>query len=696
MDRRTFVRDSFIGIAGLSSLATPPATLSDSSAPQDRQAGVYVKSHLPVRSAPVSKTEVMDGRYLLKQFAPRALSKFILDRIPLQVAISGKALDLQLHRTRPFRLEGRVGELAVSIDYDYLDDPPALRWKIALRNEGKTPIENLAITPLLAHLSVDPDKDHPRVRHLTGSYHFDATYPPRAFRLTEERFTTHELCKPVRIASGATSSAYEHVPVFQFALGPYGNLAGLFVSFEWSSRWYLEARWERFYGEPRPDFLIEGNVGLETLRLGPKESLELPRVHMGFFEGKDWSAADNATRRYVREALAAKIQGRVPLPPVSYDHWFGLEQFFDVEILKRQADRAAELGCEYFCLDAAWYTIKNNFADGLGNWYAPDPKKFPHGVEELSEHVRNLGMGFGLWHLIEVAAPGTEVLKRHPELYLDSPDSSTALKHLRTDLPEGRELALGFLRKWIKDWSLTWMRWELSDPQRWTYAVDPSGKLNLAYMKGLYEVVDTLRAEFPNLYIEGCSGGGTRMDWGFAVRTHGTWLSDHTTNPEVCRFMQSGASRFWPAHFLNSAVRVHRHTGDVDATPHNLLSRMVGTMSFNGDIANWSPAATELAKKHVRVYKQIRHLLDNVIVFPLPQPHSDGDWDVVLVGDEAGENLLLYAFRMEGSDRVAFEAPEGNWRQLLGSDNARIEQEGSRSILHLERDTSSLWALRLV
>lgn len=660
-------------------------------------------SNKPTLTDQAAETAV-GGEDLIARFAPQQLAQVIRRRVPLRISVSGKTLDLQFREVRPSVLEGQNQGLVVTIDYSYDTDYQALKWNITLHNESKEAIKNISILPLLLALTVDPNKDYPRVRHLSGSNHYDATYPPRAFRLDEERFMTHDHSKSVRIASAPGGSAYDHVPVLQFAIGPYGNMAGLFVGFEWSSRWYLEARWERnsFTGEPRPDFLIEGNVGLGTLQLDPGESLALPRIHMGFFQGPDWNSCDNALRRYVREKIAAKFEGKVPLPPVSYDHWFGIHQFFDVEDLKRQADRAAELGCEYFCVDAAWYPIKNSFIDGLGNWYSPDPKKFPHGIEELSEHVRKLGMGFGIWHLIEAGAEDSEVVQRHPNLYYGksaamgqdpNPQSPVQLRYLRLDLPEGRNLALGIIRKWIKDWHLTWMRWECSDPQSWTYMVDPSGKLNLIYMNGFYQVIDTIRTEFPDLYIEGVQGGGTRLDWGMAARTHGTWLSDHTANPDVSRFMQTGASRFWPAHLLNSAVRAHRNSGDSEVTPHNLLSRMVGTMSFNGDIAQWSPQATELAKKYVQVYKSIRPLLAKPALFLLPQPRGDRDWDLVLFGDEGGKRLL-FVFRLEGPEDVYIKAPHGQWTQLLGSDKAKIEMRGDGILLHLDRNSSALWELK--
>ena len=633
-----------------------------------------------------SPRSVQNGGMLISTFAPSNLGNLLVKRVPVAIAINGRSAELQLTPVDDRRLEGRTSDgLSITIDYQFLPEVKVLRWVTSIRNSSSHRVENIEITPLEIPMEVIPDRDHPRVRHLTGSYHYDAAYPPRAFRLQEERMMTHDHAKPIRISSGS-ASAYDNSPELQFAVGPYGTLQGFYVAFEWSSRWFLEATWSRnsFTGEPRPEFLVRGNVGLGKMALAPGEQITLPRVHLGFWEGADWGAADKSMRAYVRDVLAAKLNGKSPLPPVSYDHWFGIHQFFDVADLKRQADKAAQLGVEYFCLDAAWYPVKDNFADGLGNWY-PDPKKFPNGIEELSEHVRKLGMGFGLWHMLELATPGTKAPREHPAIFYKG-------AHLRLDLKEGQDFALNTLRKWINDWKITWFRWEFSDPDPWIYEIDPSGKASLSYINGLYRVIDTIRAEHPDLYIEGCQGGGTRMDWGFAVRTHGTWLNDHTNNPEVVRFFQTGASRFWPAHFLNMAIRVHRNSGDSEVYPHNLLSRMVGTMSFNGDIAQWSSEATRQAAQYVATYKTFRNLLDQSVEFPLDQPRSDREWDAVLVG-EPGQKRLLFAFRMEGPDSVAFKLPAGKWTRILGSDKATLSPSAAGAQVSLDRNSSALWEL---
>lgn len=626
---------------------------------------------------------------LVSRAAPRLLAETLRRLPPIAVTSGGDILSLPFERTEMGHYEARAGNLHVTLHCDYLPDYRALRWTTTLSNTGDTPLTNLGVLPLLLRLDADPALYSPRVRHLGGSYHYDGVYPPRAFRESEEVFITHDHCKPARIESGAYGSAFQDVPLLQFAVGRQGILAGFTVGFEWSGRWFLEAAWERnsFEGEARPDLLVRGNVGMETFRLEPGESVTLPRIHLVFAQTQDWDGLSNAFRRYVTESLAPSLQGDPPLPPVSYDHWFGIHQNFDVKDMMRQAERAAEIGCEYFCLDAAWYQCKH-WTDGPGNWFTPDPMKFPNGVEELSAHVRSLGMTFGLWHMLENAVEGTEFRTRRPDLFLYEGKPSG----LRLDLPEGRAFVLERLRYWCENWKVRWMRWESLAPD-WTYQHDPTGKLALAYVRGYYEIIDTLRSEVPDLYIEGCQGGGMRFDLGMVARTHGTWLSDHTAHPDVCRFCQTGALRFWPPQYLNSAVRVHRNTGDKESFAHNFLSRMVGTMSFNGDIAQWSEAAAKLAKQHVQVYKQIRFLLAQPVFFPLPQPRSPRDWDAVLYGDGSGAGQLLYAFRMEGPERLSIPMPQGQgeWKRLLGSETAQIEAGNGGVRLSLESNSSALW-----
>ena len=74
----------------------------------------------------------------------------------------------------------------------------------------------------------------PRVRYLTGSQHFDATYPSRAFELVDRAIMRPDHAKPIHIG-GAVSA--EYVPIMQFALQRGEEMAGFWVAFEWGSAW---------------------------------------------------------------------------------------------------------------------------------------------------------------------------------------------------------------------------------------------------------------------------------------------------------------------------------------------------------------------------------------------------------------------------------------------------------------------------
>ena len=153
------------------------------------------------------------------------------------------------------------------------------------------------------------------------------------------------------------------------------------------------------------------------LQLDAGESLPLPPAHLGFFAG-DSDAGTNALRRHLYKHVCPAYGGKPTLPKGSYDHWFGLENLNSVEMKMRLADRAAELGCEVFSHDAAWFA--GDFPHGVGNWDTVDPEKSRDGLEPLADYVRSLGMGFGLWFEIERAEPGTTAVVQHLNFFFET------------------------------------------------------------------------------------------------------------------------------------------------------------------------------------------------------------------------------------------------------------------------------------
>jgi alpha-galactosidase len=108
---------------------------------------------------------------------------------------------------------------------------------------------------------------------------------------------------------------------------------------------------------------------------------------------------------------------------------------------------------------------------------------------------------------------------------------------------------------------------------------------------------------YPDLLIECCASGGRRIDLGTLKRAHTIWISDHTEDPHICRFMQSGGNRFLPANLLNSAVPNYLGIKERKRTI-DFLSRMVGAFSLDGDVASWSEEQSAEVKNLIKIIQK--------------------------------------------------------------------------------------------
>ena len=545
----------------------------------------------------------------------------------------------------------------------------ALIYRTEIKNISGSVVTGFDLTPIFIRMNTVVN-GRPRVRTMEGCRHYDSTCPTRAFHLRDYTFMTHDHSRAVEIGGNCSR---EWSPVMQFAVSGETK-SGFFVLPEWSASWTLKAghEFDTFSGEPGNPFVVQGTMATLVDSVQPGETVVMPNVHLVFFDEKEWDEADNRLRRYLTD-ISARLNGRIHYP-VSYDHWFGIYGRFDVNYLMEQAKRAAELGCEYFCLDAMWY---KPCGDGLstGNWDTPDPYKFPNGkadIKRLADYVRSLGMGFGIWHLLQICYEGSTAREKYPEAFDDI--------LLALDREEGFNYALDTISSYVEDYGITWTRFE-------SFAHD-----GLKYNRGYDRLIDTLRKKYPDLYIEICSGGGQRLDINSILRTDGNWLSDHTSSPEGCRLAQTGALRVWPAHFLNMAVTAFKGRASQTATLYEGISRMPGVLSFNGAISEWTDGETALMKQCVDAYKATRHLKDQPVFFPLGQPQSIDDWESVVVGDGSGEAQLLFVFRLEGKDYTSFTAPgSGKWEKLIESDKAELSQNGDCITVKMPQYCGAIW-----
>jgi len=491
----------------------------------------------------------------------------------------------------------------------------------------------------------------------------ESYYPPEAYRMRERNFAW----EGVRIEShpsGRSSNLF--LPLLIGSWEHEGATHGFFTGLEWSGEWYMQVT-------PIDSSSCELSAGVKVngIILQAGEVLELPDVHFGLYAGTP-EEGTQALRQYLYREICPTYQGKPLLPPVTYDAWFGIENELNQDIILREAQRAAELGVEVFAVDASWFP--GDFPMGVGNWHEVDRNKFPDGLEAIAENVRSLGMHFGLWFEPERAGADTWLYKSHPEWFLQG--ESPAFFHLNLAIPEVQDYLIDLIGGWIERLDIRWSRWDYNiDPHAYWHSADPTLKIQFAYMKGLYRVLDELMTRYPNWMVEQCASGGRRIDLGTMKRAHAYWFSDQTVSAINCRYMQARANRFLPGHLLNSSVAVNLGQGDEGFNDTSILSRMLGKLAFDGDIASWSPELTVRMAEQVQSFKSLRHLFVQNFYQLLPQPSSAEDWDAALFADEAGDWAALFVFAgcKGGKCRISLKGlqPDAAYRITAPSAEAR-------------------------
>lgn len=258
-----------------------------------------------------------------------------------------------------------------------------------------------------------------------------------------------------------------------------------------------------------------------------------------------------AFQRHLRDRIV-----KFPRPdrprPVHYNCWGAVYFDHDLPLLADLATRAAALGAEHFVLDDGWFGRRDDDTTSLSDWTV-DPRKYPEGLGPLIDHVRGLGMTFGLWFEPEMVSRESRLYRAHPEWALGPADQI---------LGRG-QMVLDMARPEVRDFVFESMAAILSDHPIDSVKLDHNRVLpvpDAAQARGTYALLDRLREAFPAIEIESCASGGGRIDFGILARTHRVWLSDSNDALERLR-IQHDAALFLPGAVTGSHVGPRRcHT----------------------------------------------------------------------------------------------------------------------------------------
>ncbi|WP_188186842.1 alpha-galactosidase [Nonomuraea sp. SYSU D8015] len=350
------------------------------------------------------------------------------------------------------------------------------------------------------------------------------------------------------------------------------------------------------------ELLLPGEVRLE-----PGTEYTTPWLYAAYGQG-----LDTISERFHRHLRARPGHPAAPRPVVM-NTWEAVYFDHDLPKLCALADRAAKVGAERFVLDDGWFRHRRDDHAGLGDWYV-DEAVWPQGLHPLVDHVRALGMQFGLWVEPEMINPDSDLARAHPEWIMSTggrmPPEQRYQQVLDLVHPEAYAYVLERLDRLIGEYGIDYLKWDhnrdLVDAGHSPHGEAAVHRQTLA----VYRMLDELRRRHPGLEIESCSSGGARVDLGILQRTDRVWGSDCIDALER-QSIQRWTQLLLPPELIGSHVgAAHAHT---TGRRHDLAFRagtaLFGHFGIEWDLISASAAEQEELARWITLYKDVRGLL---------------------------------------------------------------------------------------
>ena len=313
------------------------------------------------------------------------------------------------------------------------------------------------------------------------------------------------------------------------------------------------------------------------------------------------------------------------------NNWEATYFAFDEDKLVNLFKGAKDLGVDMFLLDDGWFGNKyprNGDNAGLGDWQE-NVKKLPHGVGYLVKEAKATGIKFGIWVEPEMVNPKSELYEKHKDWVIRQPERPE--KYFRNQLvldlsnPEVQNFVYSVLDSlFIKNPELAFVKWDCNavifNPGS-DYLQKkglPQSQLYVDYVKGLYKVLERLRAKYPKVPMMLCSGGGGRVDYEALKYFTEYWPSDNT-DPMERIYIQWEYSYFYPA------IASCNHVTDWSKLPIKFRTdvAMMGKLGYDIVVSELNEKDMQFSKQAVATYKSISDLVWHGDLYRLVNPREN-------------------------------------------------------------------------
>ena len=314
--------------------------------------------------------------------------------------------------------------------------------------------------------------------------------------------------------------------------------------------------------------------------------------------------------------------------PVLINNWEATYFDFDKEKILNIAKGASELGVEMLVLDDGWFGKREGDVSGLGDWYV-NTDKLEGGLKPIADGINAMGMKFGLWFEPECISEDSDLYRAHPDWAIQIPGRQPNRSRYQLILDMGREDVRDYLYERmtaiLDSANIEYVKWDMnrhiSDVYSAVLPKERQGEASHRYMLGLYDLLERLVSRYPDLLLEGCSGGGGRFDLGMLYYSPQIWCSDDTDAVERLS-VQYGTSFCYPISAVGSHVSAvpNHQTGRITPVETRGTVAMAGSFGYELDLNLLSDGEKEEVKEQIKTFKKYYNLTHEGEYYRLTNP----------------------------------------------------------------------------
>ena len=445
------------------------------------------------------------------------------------------------------------------------------------------------------------------------------------------------------IGSVRGTSSHQYNPMMILAddhtTDQYGNCYAM--SFVYSGNFKGETLKDQF-GQTRALMGLQDEMFSYPLAEG--ETFYTPEVLLTF-SGSGMNLLSQNLHRCIRQHIC-RGKYKESVRPVLVNSWEAAYFDFDGDTLYELAKEAKNAGIDMLVLDDGWFGKRDDDNSGLGDWFVNE-KKLGGTLGDLIKKINDLGVKFGIWVEPEMISEDSNLYREHPDWALTIPGRNPV--HARN------QLVLDFSRKEVVDHifdqickvldqgNIEYVKWDMNRSLMDVFSrgTEDQGRVMYDYVLGLYDFLERIVTRYPDLLIEGCSGGGGRFDAGMMYYTPQIWCSDNTDALDRLQ-IQYGTSFGYPVSAVGSHVSAvpNHQTGRITSLHTRGVVAMAGTFGYELNLGKLSEEEKQEIRLQVEEYRKFAPLIQTGLYYRLSDPAREEYAAWAFVSEDQKEVLL--------------------------------------------------------